>query len=499
MEDCMLLLRLNEKSRMPKSRQIIGQIRKKIEDEVLRAGEKLPSTRSLADKLGLHRSTVALAYQELWSLGFVDLLPGTAATVRDRREIATRTNRAKQGIINWSEISSTAGNEIYEKYLHYPRFSGGKDTGIDFSRLTVDPRLFPKEQFRSCLNQVMKKHSMALLGYGDPIGYLPLREHLARRLQQHGIAVDADEILLTNGSQQGIDLIFRMLAAPGKSIAFESPTYSGMLPLLRFSGLRAAEIPVHSDGMDLAILEEHLRKNPPALIYTMPNFHNPTGASTSQAHREQLLALSEQYRIPILEDGFEEEMKFFGKAVLPIKSMDTHHLVIYCGTFSKVIFPGVRIGWIVAERKCIQRLTAIRRFSELSSSMILQAAMHQFCKLGYYDRHISRMHRVFRKRMQTALSALRQYISPQWAEWTEPNGGYLIWLKLKPFPGKAPNWNSLFDTYEVSASYGTDSFFSESFDAYFRLSIATLNEEEILEGVRRLSKMIQPVYGRNRI
>jgi DNA-binding transcriptional MocR family regulator len=498
MGDYMLLLRLNEKSRISKTQQLIGQIRKKIEEQVLRPGESLPSTRKLATKLGLHRSTVALAYQELWSLGFVDLVPGATARVRSRRKIAARVDRSMQGIVNWKTVSSTAGNDIYEKYLHYPQYSGGKNTNIDFNRLTVDPRLFPKEQFRSCLNQVMKKQGAELLGYGDPVGYPPLREHLARNLQQHGIAVDADEILITNGSQQGIDLIFRMVAAPGKSIAFESPTYSGMLPLLRFSGLKALEIPVCPDGMNLAILEDHLRRDSPALIYTMPNFQNPTGASTSQAHREKLLALSEQYRIPILEDGFEEEMKYFGKVVLPVKSMDKHHLVIYCGTYSKVIFPGIRIGWIVAERECIQRLTAIKRFSELSSSMVLQAAMHQFCKNGYYDRHISRMHRVFRKRMQTALTALHDHILPEWAEWTEPSGGYLIWLRLKPFSAIAPDWSRLFDAYGVSVSCGTDFFFSEGSDAYFRLSIATLNEKEIEEGVLRLSKLLQHIYGQNR-
>jgi DNA-binding transcriptional MocR family regulator len=130
--------------------------------------------------------------------------------------------------------------------------------------------------------------------------------------------------------------------------------------------------------------------------------------------------------------------------------------------------------------------------------MILQAAMHQFCKLGYYDRHISLMHRVFRKRMQASLAALHQHILPQWAEWTEPSGGYLIWLKLKSFPAEAPDWNNLFDAHGVSASYGTDFFFSEGSDAYFRLSIATLNEEEIEEGIRRLSKLLQHVHGRNR-
>jgi len=155
-----------------------------------------------------------------------------------------------------------------------------------------------------------------------------------------------------------------------------------------------------------------LRKEKPALVYTMPTFHNPTGVSTDQAHRERLLSICEGHRIPVLEDAFEEEMKYFGKTTLPIKSMDKHQIVIYCGTFSKVLFPGVRIGWIAAERECIERLVAIRCFSDLAPNMILQAAMDEFCRNGYYDRHINRMHRTYRRRMQAAVRALREHISP---------------------------------------------------------------------------------------
>lgn len=148
------------------------------------------------------------------------------------------------------------------------------------------------------------------------------------------------------------------------------------------------------------------------LVYTMPSFQNPTGVCTSQAHRERLLVLCETHRVPILEDGFEEEMKYAGKVVLPLKSMDRHRIVVYCGTFSKVLFPGIRIGWVAADPECIERLVAIRRFGEVAPSAVLQAAMHEFCRDGSYDRHVARMHRVSRRRMQVALSALREHIRP---------------------------------------------------------------------------------------
>ncbi|MCP5103961.1 MAG: PLP-dependent aminotransferase family protein [bacterium] len=498
-----MLLNLDDKSPKPKYRQIIEQIRQKIETRVLLPGEKLPSTRRLADNLRIHRSTVAIAYQELWALGFIDLRPGSCPRVRSRVRIATAVNHTEEGVIDWNTTASDPGNAIWQAH----RDSRGlvpetePDTGssaINFRSLDMDSRLFPLENFRTCLNRVLKDQGTFLLGYGGgAAGFPPLRRYIARHLQSHGISASFDEILITNGSQQGIDLVFRMIASPGKAVAIESPTYDYMLPLLHFSQLEPLEIPLRHDGMDLSVLEEVLKKENPALIYTMPNLQNPTGVSTGQAHREKLLSLCETHRIPILEDSFEEEMKYFGKVVLPIKSMDRYHLVIYCGTFSKVLFPGVRIGWIAAHKECIERLTAIRRFSEISSSMILQAAMYEFCRNGFYDRHISKMHRRFRKRMQTAVRALQRYIPPQWAQWDQPGGGYLVWLKLKPASAPDFDWESLFASYDVQVTPGRYFFFSQNPDTYLRLSISTLNEEEIEEGVQRLAKALCQVYGNN--
>lgn len=492
----MLLLNLDEESRTPKYQQILDQLRHAMETGLLRPGERLPSTRRLASQLGVHRSTVAIAYQELWALGFVDLNPGSRPCVRDRMQMATGANRSGKGMVDWRVTAGAASDTIWQTYLGAASQVGQSDGAplIDFRSMEVDQRLLPLDRYRACLNRAIEKHGGALVGYGDPAGFAPLREWIAHRLHSHGIAISPDEILITNGSQQGIDLVLRMIAAPGKAVAVESPTYDFVLPLLRFYGLKPLAIPMRPDGMDLSVLEEMVEAEPPALVYTMPSFQNPTGISTNQAHRERLLSLCERYRIPILEDAFEEEMKYFGKAVLPIKSMDQHHTVIYCGTLSKVLFPGVRIGWIAAERECVQRLTAIRRYSDLSATTILQAAMSEFCQEGGFDRHISRMHRVFRKRMQTALDALRRRIAPEWAVWTEPSGGYLIWLQMQPVPSGAVDWTSLFAAHGLKVTLGNGFFCSDTANTHLRLSIAGLNEVEIAEGIRRLAMALSQIY-----
>ena len=492
----MLLMEIDERSEVPKYRQILEGIRERIGNRTLRPGDRLPSTRRLADTLGIHRSTVTLAYQELWSLGLLELHPGARPRVRERTQIATPAVRRERGCIDWKEIASDAGEQVLAAYIRQYGSPEpvGASTAIDFRSLDMDRRLFPLENFRSCLARVARRRGDKLLSYGEHAGYPPLRESIARRMRSHSISVDTDEVLVTNGAQQGIDLVFRMVAAPGRAVAFESPSYGHMLPLLSLHGLRPLEIPLRHGGLDLDALESTLRREKPALLYTMPTFHNPTGISTDQAHRERLLALCERHRVPILEDAFDEEMKYFGKVVLPIKSMDARNVVIYCGTFSKVLFPGIRVGWVAAERECIRRLTAIRCFSDISSNTLLQAAIDEFCRNGYYDRHVSRMHRVFRKRMQAAIRALREQIRPDWAEWEEPCGGYLIWLKLKRWVNETEDWQSRLAAHGVLALPGNRFFLGDPGASYLRLSISTLNEKEIAEGIRRLGAALAEAF-----
>lgn len=494
----MILLEIDPDDPEPIYRQIMEGLQERIESRAIRPGDRLPSTRRMADALGIHRSTVAVAYQELWARGYLNLHPGARPRVRDRVPLAERAP-AEEGLVDWAATSSAAGRAAMGAYerVHARPAREADPSRISFRSLDMDARLFPVERFRSSLGRVLRTQAPAHLGYGDHAGYGPLREYIAHRLKEHNVVAGPDEILITNGSQQAIDLVFRMMAGPGAAVAIESPTYDHMLPLLAISGLKAVEIPVRDDGMDLSVLAERLEDADPVLVYTMPTFHNPTGVTTEQAHRERLLSLCQARGIPLLEDGFDEEMKYFGRAVLPIKSMDTRGIVIYCGTFSKVLFPGVRIGWIVAERECIERLKAMRCFVDLASNTVLQAGIHEFCRGGYYDRHVSRMHRSFRRRMQTALHALREHIAPEWAEWTEPNGGYLIWLKLKPVPNPPADWDELFATHGVEVAPGHRFYHSAPARTFLRLSISTLNEAEIVDGVQRLSRALSHAFGRN--
>jgi DNA-binding transcriptional MocR family regulator len=477
-----MLLRLRETGKEPKGRQIVAQIRRLIQRGSLAAGDRLPSTRQLADQLGLHRSTVATAYQELWALGWLDLRPGAQPRVR-LREALVEPARAGEGPFPWEDrlalpLRLTAPG---------PRrpLAPGTVSFLDFS---MDPRLMPLEPFSRSLRAVVRRQGAEALSYGDPQGQPGLRACLAQRLGQHGVQVRPEEVLITHGAQQALDLALRGLARPGDAVLVEAPTYSQMLGLLDLHGLRALAVPEGPKGPDLLALEALVRRERPVLLYLMPSFQNPTGRCLDQATREALLALCERQALPILEDGFTEEMKYFGRPMLPMKSMDRTGLVLYAGTFSKVLFPGLRLGWLAGARPCVEALAAIRRTGELGPSPLLQEALEDFLRKGHHDQHLARLHRRFRRRMEAAHAALRRELDPAQVAWEAPSGGYLIWLEVRGLPA-GTDLESRLRRFGVAVR-GGDAFFPQPPEGrhFLRLSISNLDEGEIAEGAARLGR-----------
>jgi GntR family transcriptional regulator/MocR family aminotransferase len=488
-----MLLRLDGDSPTPAYRQICELVVALIERGGLRPGDRLPATRRLAASVGAHRSTVVRAYEELRALGYVESTSGAYTTVRRRQPVATASpspsGAARTSAVDWSRLSTRRARAVRELGL----FVESPDSArvIDFDRLTADPSLAPSDDLRRCLRSAVAREGRAAFDYADPAGWRPLREALALRLRRHGVDASADQILITCGAQQGLDLVLRMLIGDGDRVAVEAPTYGVAHALLRLHGARPVEIAMHASGMDLDALERALRRDAPKLVYTMPTFHNPTGTTTDQAHRERLLAMCERARVPLLEDGFEEEMKYFGKAVLPIKSMDRSGVVLYVGTFSKVVFPGLRVGWIVAPREAIVTLTALQHASSLAVNTVAQVAAERFCHGDDFDAHLRRIHRVYRNRMQTLSRCLDEHL-PQEIERTHPAGGYSLWLTLPPSIQGDATWLKRIAAAGVRVAPGSRFFAKEPKRVHFRLSIACVDEAQIADGCDRLGRTLAP-------
>jgi DNA-binding transcriptional MocR family regulator len=491
----MIILKLDRKSKQPLHRQVFEQLKNMIDQNVLAAGTRLPSTRALADKHGISRTTVLRAYEELWGQGYVESCPGSYTTVRAKTPIAAPVEKMEKNLIDWGGATTPASRELYDTVSRFPS-SGYRPSSpemLDMASLDIDHRILPIEDFRRCLTKVVIEETR-IFNYGPAEGDRNLRESIVSRLRIHGIFCDPEEVLITNGSQQSLDLVIRSFVRPGSVIITESPTYMHALPLIRFYGARLVNLDMGEKGMNLGGLERKLKKARPEFIYTMPNFQNPTGITMSQSIREDLLHIAGRYGIPIVEDAFEEEMKYFGRVPMPIKSMDTYRIVIYMSSFSKVLFPGIRMGWIAADRDIIQRITALKRVTDLSSNSVIQSSLCEFLRRGYYDLHIKRMHRIYKKRMLTAIENLKLRLPEDRVLWEEPLGGYLIWLRLEGLKISEDELHSGLREEGILVSKGSRFFPKTPSDHHIRLSISRLNEDEIVEGVKRLARALRRLY-----
>lgn len=382
----------------------------------------------------------------------------------------------------------------YDLMMHYLENGKTIEKGkINFLQLSPDTRLLDKKQIKTSMREVLNETAANPFDFTHARGYPPLRQEIARHVKLHNIHVEDRNILVTNGSLQSLQLIFQVFSKPGDYIAIETPTYSIVLLFIRIFQLKFIEIPLTNDGMDLEVLETALKEKPVRFIYTMPTYQNPTGVSMSQSKREKLLQLCEDRDCIIIEDSIEEEMKYSGKAYLPIKSIDRKGQVIYLGTFAKILAPGLRIGWIIGTPDCIKKLTVLKSIFEISSGTINQMFLYRFFNKGAFELHLRKTMKVFRQRMKVAIHSIKKYVPPDKIEWTEPNGGYMIWVKLLTRPME--NIEHHIASYGVMIHNGKYFFVRKQPHDYIRICIAQVNEEEIEEGIKRIGEAIKALAG----
>jgi GntR family transcriptional regulator/MocR family aminotransferase len=261
---------------------------------------------------------------------------------------------------------------------------------IDLAGGCGDSRLFPAEDYRKVIQTILRRDGVAALEYGDHAGYLPLRSTIAHILASQGIPARSENLLITAGSQQAIALVTQLLLRPGDTVLVESPTYAIALDLFRALGLKIIGAPVDESGLQVEKLEKLLQQHHPGLLYTIPNFHNPTGACMSVQRRRQLIALADRYNVPILEDDFVGDLRYEGRAQPALKSLDPGGRVLYVSTFSKMLMPGLRVGFLVAEGPFYDSLVRYKRVNDLTTSNLHQRALEAYVTVGRYQSHLRR-------------------------------------------------------------------------------------------------------------
>lgn len=422
-----MLIELNRESPLPLYAQIVTQMRELMRRGVLKAGDRLPANRELAKKLGVNRNTVTAAYEELTAEGVIRSHVGQGTFVNEVPLFsATREERVATFPMSWNAVLTEQPREsAFSSFMNVPSQKGT----ISLSHGLPQTELFPLEEFRLSLNRAFRREGKSLLQLGLSGGYQPLQQHLAAQMALLGIQVAPEEVLITNGCQQSLDLISRILVRPGDEVVIENPTFPGAISVFCGAHSKFISVPVKERGLDLDVLEDILTQRRPKLIYTVPTFQNPTGVALELAARRRLLELAARHRVPIIEDDIYRELRYDGAEMLPLKALDQYGLVIYINSFSKIGFPGLRVGWMVAPRPLIEPLNALKQRSDVHASMLSQAAIYEFARQGLLHKHVRRAKKIYTERRDVMLAALAKYF-PAEAHWDKPEGGMTIWIRL---------------------------------------------------------------------
>ena len=416
---------LDRASPTPLYRQLAEAFIDQIRAGAWPPGSKLPPTRRLVDELGVNRSTAVAAYAELEKGGFVRSRVGSGTEVLAGR-LAPLPNAATGG---WARRSSPALDALLRGLDDEEPVTTPADP-LDFSRLAPDPSLFPVDALRRALDELLRGGDGALLQYGTGRGEAALRATVAARLGRLGIPAGADQVLVVSGAQQGLDLVLRAFASPGDRVAVESPTYSGILPLLGVSRVETVSVPMTDAGADLDRLEAAAERGL-RLFYTIPTFQNPTGVTTSREHRRRLLDLARRHELLLVEDGYEDDLRDGGDVPPPLSAIDPEAPVLYLGSFSKGLFPGARIGWVFGDGAAIARLAALKRAVDYGAPPLLQAAIERLVASGEYDLHLEQVRRVCAARRSALRRALERHL-PEGCRVRVPDGGLSAWVELPP-------------------------------------------------------------------
>ena len=308
-------------------------------------------------------------------------------------------------------------------------FAASGPNVISFAGGYPDRSLFPTQQLNQAFKHSFNSGDTELLQYASTQGYLPLREKIAARLRATGIPTRADNIMMTQGAQQGLDLVARLMLDSGDGLVVEAPTYLGALAAFNAYQPTYYEIPMQDDGMDMNALQRVLMSHKVKFIYTVPDFQNPTGVVMSVAKRKALIRLANQYDVMILEDNPYRDLRYDGKPLPTIKSFDTQGRVVYLGSFSKILSPSLRMGWLVAAPDLLQELLALKGGSDLESSNLTMHGIDAYMAENDLDAHITEIQNRYREKKNAMVAAMNRYL-PAEAHFTNPDGGFFLWLTM---------------------------------------------------------------------
>lgn len=374
---------------------------------------------------------------------------------------------------------------------------------ISFAGGMPAPEVFPIDQFKKACIKVLDENSTACLQYGSTDGYLPLREMIARHTARYGINITADNILITSGSQQALDLLGKIFLNPGDRVLVESPTYVGAIQAWRSYEAEFIPVPFDEDGLRTDDLEANLRAGP-KFIYALPNFQNPTGVTLTYERRLKLIELADRYGVPIIEDDPYGQLRYEGENLPALEVLDSQTRlqstcysgnVIYLSTFSKTLAPGIRLAWVVAPPEIINKLILAKQGADLHTSTFNQIVAYEVAKGGFLYEHVKFIRKVYKERLDVMVDSLTEHM-PSGVKWTRPQGGLFLWVT-------APQCIDCQDLFEEAVKQkvafvpGTTFYAEGGGNNSMRLNFSNATPDKINEGIARLSRVMKAHIKKN--
>lgn len=458
----------------PIYQQLARYFRLQIESGRMTPGDRLPPTRDLARQLGVGRISVVNAYAQLRDEGLIAAHPGRGTFVTGGRSTSNPPST-----LDWppSGALSMSLREM-TRLAQQPgviAFNGG----------TPPEEFLPVEALRQALNAVLDRDKAAAVAYEEAEGYMPLRVSVTEYVTSLGIQCPPDDVLITGGAQQALDLVIQTVLGEGDIVITGNPTYLGLLDIAHVRRVIPVGVPVDHDGLRIDTLEAALEEYQPRLIYVAPTYHNPTGTVMPIHRRRQLLALAAQYNVPVLEDAVYHELGYGITPPPPLKALDEYGLVIHASGFSKILLPGTRIGYLIVSGVLRDRLARMKQAADVCTPGLNQRAMQVYLANGMLIGHLNRVRAELRTRCEAACTAARDYL-PAGSEWNEPSGGLYLWVRL---PDEGPTAAELYATaiqHGVAYAVGTLFHTNGEGSRYLRLNFGTHRPKRIVEGIKRL-------------
>ena len=486
-------IKVDPTSNTPLYGQIFTQISGKIDAGVYPPGFRLPPTRALAEELDTHRNTVVRAFEELVNAGYATSVVGRGTFVAERANLPEPVVPIGSGSLQWSSlISRVAGDGPQRRLDRLRRAPVGADS-INLTRMQPSADLLPDALFRRCMDHVLRTRGASALGYAPREGEYRLREAITVELVRRGVPVTTDDVLITSGSQQGLDIVLRTLVDPGDTFLVERETYSGALSLLAAARAHVVPISCDAEGPDVEALHR-LGRGGIKGLYVIPNAQNPTGRTMPADRREALVAWSREFGVPLIEDDYAAELDL-GTTPRPpaLRALDRD--VIHIGTFSKNLIPAVRVGYLVCPPDLRDVIVSLKHTMDLGTSALLQHAVAEFLERGYFRIHLERTLPEYRRRRDALLDELARVLPPD-VRVHAPNRGVSIWIEL---PAELDP-ERLYDAARregVVVAPGTLNGSTRE-PGGIRLTYCAEAPERLREGARRLGRAVERLIGTHR-